>query len=43
MSESKTQDNKLSLNKPGRLELKKTVETGQVFGIHRLELFRQYA
>ena len=30
MSESKTQDNKLSLNKPGRLELKKTVETGQV-------------
>lgn len=30
MSESKTQENKLSLNKPGRLELKKTVETGQV-------------
>ena len=30
MSDSKTQENKLSLNKPGRLELKKTVETGQV-------------
>ena len=30
MSESKTQENKLNLNKPGRLELKKTVETGQV-------------
>jgi len=30
MSESKEQDAKLSLNKPGRLELKKTVETGQV-------------
>ena len=30
MSESKAQENKLSLNKPGRLELKKTVETGQV-------------
>ena len=30
MSESKTQENKLSLTKPGRLELKKTVETGQV-------------
>ena len=30
MSEIKTQENKLSLNKPGRLELKKTVETGQV-------------
>lgn len=30
MSESKTKENKLSLNKPGRLELKKTVETGQV-------------
>ncbi|NKB55348.1 MAG: translation initiation factor IF-2 [Alphaproteobacteria bacterium] len=30
MSESKTQESKLSLNKPGRLELKKTVETGQV-------------
>ncbi len=30
MSESKEQDVKLSLNKPGRLELKKTVEMGQV-------------
>lgn len=30
MSESKEQESKLSLNKPGRLELKKTVEKGQV-------------
>jgi len=30
MSESKEQDVKLSLNKPGRLELKKTVDAGQV-------------
>ena len=30
MSESKDPDSKLSLNKPSRLELKKTVETGQV-------------
>jgi len=30
MSETKNQDSKLTLRKPGRLELKKTVETGQV-------------
>jgi translation initiation factor IF-2 len=30
MSDSKEQDVKLSLHKPGRLELKKTVEMGQV-------------
>lgn len=30
MSESKEQDGKLSLSKPGRLELNKTVETGKV-------------
>jgi translation initiation factor IF-2 len=30
MSESKEQDGKLSLGKPGRLELNKTIETGQV-------------
>jgi len=30
MSESKEQDGKLSLSKPGRLELNKTIETGQV-------------
>ena len=30
MSETKNQENKLTLSRPGRLELKKTVETGQV-------------
>jgi len=30
MSQNNEQDGKLTLNRPGRLELKKTVETGQV-------------